>query len=85
MEALVVGRRQPENPKQRAIASPRVFETTMNERREIIAGQFVSLEGLVHDDPEVLASDQSIPKSIGCAGTALESSRRRHRFLSDRQ
>ena len=78
MKTLVIGRRQPKYTEQCAIASTRVLEASMNQRREIISRQFMRLEGLMYDRPEVLASEQPVPESIGSARAALETARCRH-------
>ena len=53
----------------------------MNQCCQIIAGQLVCLEWLVHDRPEVLAGDQAIPQSIGCARAPFKATCRWDRFL----
>ena len=65
MKALVISGGQAKNAEQRTIASARMLETPMDQRSEIISRQFVSLEGLMHNSPEILSSNQPIPESVG--------------------
>src|SRR5262245_43306694 len=83
VKAFVVGWRQAEHGEQCAIASARVLETSMDQRREIVSRQLVRLERLMHHRPEVLASDQPLPQSVGGPGTAVEAARDGCRFLAE--